>query len=546
MPYPVFVLLSPTFAPFVVSRRRPQQENMRWILKQRRLEDEAKEDEGRPKQNKILASRYVSRRGCVDTIFFPDAYYLPAVLRQEPFSADKAKDGSGAAGGPDQSGSKYDRRCKITGAPAPYKDPLTGHYYANAAAFRQVRKRYGASARQRLKAQRQEREASEAASRGAAAAGAGGGVAPGSRVDGDASETAGSVAAGAVAGAVGNGSLRGGGAGAAAGGGGQSVGGAGKKHGSSSSKEGEKKSKSSAGKSEGKTKGRGGAAAGKGAAAAAVAVAATAGAGAAVVARVGESGTTAVAATPTSAAGPERIKTGTKRKQIAGGKGAKPAKRPFFAPSPGATGAAPSVLAPPVAGGGHGQPQLVPLKGHNTATIHYGASPPGSPPEGSAVVKAAAYAAVAAQHAAATGNGGGHDTTSEGSSVVKAAAYAAVAAQRTAAVTAPGGGGASPATSQSAAAAPAQQLQTLAGRVVPLVPTAAGSVPGAMAQPQPMLSSHQRHQHQHQQQGTAAPGVPGQGLHGWDSGSNTAVGAPTQAGWQHPVPAAAPLRPPQG
>ncbi|CAM9334426.1 unnamed protein product, partial [Hapterophycus canaliculatus] len=126
-----------------------EQENMRWILKQQRLEDEAKEDEGRPKQHKILASRYVSRRGCVDTIFFPDVYYLPPVLRQAPFSA--GADGVSPVG---VGKSPSERRCKITGAPAQYKDPLTGYPYANAAAFREVRKRYGASARRRLKAQR--------------------------------------------------------------------------------------------------------------------------------------------------------------------------------------------------------------------------------------------------------------------------------------------------------------------------------------------------------------------------------------------------------
>ncbi|CAM9530187.1 unnamed protein product [Laminaria digitata] len=77
-----------------------EQENMRWILKQQRLEDEAKEDEGRPKQHKALASRYHSRRGYVDTIFFPDAYYLPPVLCQLPFTADpKAEGGGGGARG---------------------------------------------------------------------------------------------------------------------------------------------------------------------------------------------------------------------------------------------------------------------------------------------------------------------------------------------------------------------------------------------------------------------------------------------------------------
>ncbi|CAM9144418.1 unnamed protein product, partial [Pylaiella littoralis] len=152
-----------------------EQENMRWILKQRRLEDEAKEDEGRPKQHKILASRYVSRRGCVDTIFFPDAYYLPPVLCQPaaadsedaPAAAAAGAAGDGGNGNNSGGGRRYDRRCKITGAPALYKDPLTGYSYANAAAFRQIRKRYGAAARRRLKDQRQDQEESEAASGGA-------------------------------------------------------------------------------------------------------------------------------------------------------------------------------------------------------------------------------------------------------------------------------------------------------------------------------------------------------------------------------------------
>ncbi|CAM9869375.1 unnamed protein product, partial [Ectocarpus sp. 13 AM-2016] len=486
-----------------------EQENMRWILKQRRLEDEAKEDEGRPKQHKILASRYASRRGCVDTIFFPDAYYLPPVLCQAPFSA-------GGGDGTDQDrGSKAgkfpsDRRCKITGAPAPYRDPLTGYYYANGAAFREVRKRYGASARRRLKAQRQELEAGEAVSSGGAA---GGGGASGTRIDGTAPAAA-AVVSGVGAVAVGNGSLKGAGAGAGVGaaaaaaggggGGGLSSSGAGKKPASSSAKEVEKKSKSSASKGKGKAK-------------------------------AGAGGTASTTASPT-AAGAEKAKAGTKRKQAAGGKGAKPAKRPFFAPAGGGT--APSVLPPAAAGATGESQQLVPLRGNNTAVIHYGSSPvdTGSAPEGSAVVKAAAYAAVAAQKAAAAGKaGGGGESPPQGSAVVKAAAYAAVAAQAAAAA------------GTATAAAPVRRRPGTS-TVVPLVAkTAAGDQPSSKIEvEQPAISTTtQLPQHQHLQASTAPRSLE-EGVNGWESssisGATAAVtGAPNCTGWMQPVPAPAPL-----
>lgn len=312
---------------------------MRWILKQQRLEDEAKEDEARPKQNKTLASRYVSRRGCVDTIFFPDAFYLPPVLCQPPAPTD-----SGTGGKKAGSGRPAERLCKITGSPARYKDPLTGYDYASAAAFRELRKRYGASARQQAKAQQEEKEENEAASRGGASAGATGPT--GSRqengvaavVAGAGAGTAGGIIAAAGA-AAGNGSSKGPGACSQAGG--QSSG-QGKKQGSS--KDTEKKSKSSSGKGKGKAKG-----VPKGTAAAAKVEGSTAPSS-------GENG-----------AGQERQEKSGKanakrpRKQGATAKGSKPAKRPFFAP-------APEAVAAPVAASlaGH-EEDLVPLKGNTTA-----------------------------------------------------------------------------------------------------------------------------------------------------------------------------------
>ncbi|CAN0493543.1 unnamed protein product [Ectocarpus sp. 12 AP-2014] len=483
---------------------------MRWILKQRRLEDEAKEDEGRPKQHKILASRYASRRGCVDTIFFPDAYYLPPVLCQAPFSAGGG-DGADQDKGSKAGKSPSDRRCKITGAPAPYRDPLTGYYYANGAAFQEVRKRYGASARRRLKAQRQEQEAGEAASSGGAA---GGGGASGTRVDGTAPAAAAAVSV-AEAVVVGNGLLKGAGAGAGAaaaaaaaagggGGGGLSSSGAGKKPASSSAKEVEKKSKTSASKGKGKAK-------------------------------AGAGGTASTTASLT-AAGAEKAKAGTKRKQAAGGKGAKPAKRPFFAPAGGGT--APSVLPPAAAAAAGESQQLVPLRGNKTAVIHYGSGPAdtGSAPEGSAVVKAAAYAAVAAQKAAAAGKaGGGSESPPQGSAVVKAAAYAAVAAQAAAAA------------GTATAAAPVRRRPGTSTAMPLVAMTAAGDQPASKIEvEQPAVSaSTQLPQPQHLQASTAPRSLE-EGVNGWEPSSNNAAtaavtGAPNCTGWMQPVPAPAPL-----
>jgi YL1 nuclear protein C-terminal domain len=39
---------------------------------------------------------------------------------------------------------------QITGQPAKYRDPLTGYPYADAAAFKELRKRYGAAAQRKV------------------------------------------------------------------------------------------------------------------------------------------------------------------------------------------------------------------------------------------------------------------------------------------------------------------------------------------------------------------------------------------------------------
>lgn len=220
---------------------------MRWILKQQRLEDEAKEDEARPKQNKSLASRYVSRRGQIDTIFFPDAVHFPSVLCQ-PSAAERG--GNAPDSTVTRRGRPVGRRCKITGAPARYKDPLTGYGYADSAAFKELRKRYGASVRKRLGILQQDQEVKEATGRGGFAAGSPG-TSGGRLENGMVDAGAGMGVAGGAAGvsdtAAGNGSSKGAG-------GAHQVGGSssGKKQGGS--KETEKKGKSSSGKGKGKAK----------------------------------------------------------------------------------------------------------------------------------------------------------------------------------------------------------------------------------------------------------------------------------------------------
>lgn len=469
-----------------------QQENMRWILKQQRLEDEAKEDEARPKQHKALASRYVSRRGYVDTIFFPDAYYLPPVLCQLPFSADSKAEGGEGAG----DGQSTDRLCKITGAPARYKDPLTGYRYADASAFRELRKRYGASARRRVKAQQQEREAKEAASRGGSSA-TGAAPATGSRVEIDAAVAgagagigagaAGATSSSAAGGVAGNGSLKGAGASHAAGG--QSSGQS-KKQGSS--KEGEKKAKSSGGKGKGKTKG-----------------AAKAAAAAAAAAVKAESSTAVPTSSGDDGAGrqrQEKTKAGTKRPRKQGGatKGAKPAKRPFFAPAPEA--AAPAEA--PVA---MDEDELVPLKGH--AAVHRGNGPAeqGAAPLGAGRAVDDAVPATSSWHVA-QGNAG--------------VAYARPLAD------APAGGSAPPVHSPVAAPAPA----------IPLTYAAMSAAHAATIAPAEAarLGVEWAPEEQH-----LNVGGMGEVSNGCKAGSNSAV-VPKCLGWQQPTPAITPLGRPPG
>lgn len=468
----------------------PQQDNMRWILKQQRLEDEAKEDEARPKQHKALVSRYLSRRGCVDTICFPDAFYLPAVLRQLPAATADSTAGDGAAG--EERSPK--RICKVTGAPARYKDPLTGYDYADVAAFRELRKQYGASARQRVKAQQQEQEAKEV---GAALGGSG---AAGTRVDNGAVAAGAGTGAGATGAAVatavvaGNGALKGTGASSQAGGQSSAQG---KKQGSS--KEAEKKAKSSAGKGKGKSKG-----AAKGGSPARTEGSAPS------PTRSGDDGV--------ARERPEKTKAGTKRprKQGSGGKSAKPAKRPFFAPAPAAANAV-----PPVAG--H-EAELVPLKGNSDAYRGDGSAAQQAAPLSAGVAVAAAPATAGGQMAQVTST---------------AAPYPSPAAASSA-------DGATPSTTSLDAPSRAVDVQarntTLATATATKAPLATRGVTGqsvvapVLAVPTVAAAPPVAEATSPRQQATT--GGTGGLANGWDS-AGSASAAHKYVGWQQPVQTAA-------
>lgn len=388
----ILAVLRALFVPFLRRyQNNLQQENMRWILKQQRLEDEAKEDEGRPKSHKALASRWMSRRGCLDSILFPSA--LPAVLSQKPARADSdssgpdtdgaassgEKAGEGGARSPPRGGKKK-HVCEVSGRPAKYRDPLTGSPYADAAAFKELRRRFGPSVSERDQENQQDRDSKGADGR------SGGGSAGAGSDSGTVTVTGGGAASGAGGGATGSGSgSTGTGAGKGASGSGQQAGGPStgnsKKHGAS--KDAEKKTKSVSSKGKGKASKKDPTKSSPMASKAEVPKAEVSVATDSVTTSGdlianGVTSTDTVSSTPVRAKvenkgpparadGKEQKSTKRARKQGSGTKGTKPAKRPFFAPAPApASGAAvgsgtAAAAAAPVAGNAV-ELELVPLK----------------------------------------------------------------------------------------------------------------------------------------------------------------------------------------
>ncbi|KAG5185727.1 hypothetical protein JKP88DRAFT_348257 [Tribonema minus] len=112
----------------VAQQRRPAEE-----AQQRRLAEEAQDLETQPRQHMPFISRFYSKRGAPCTVTFPAVDLVPSVLKG-PHPAPIT---------PQQRAQRT--LCKVTGRPAKYRDSLTGYPFADAAAFRELRRRYGAA-----------------------------------------------------------------------------------------------------------------------------------------------------------------------------------------------------------------------------------------------------------------------------------------------------------------------------------------------------------------------------------------------------------------
>eukprot|EP00586_Coscinodiscus_wailesii_P018249 CAMPEP_0172493506 /NCGR_PEP_ID=MMETSP1066-20121228/24963_1 /TAXON_ID=671091 /ORGANISM="Coscinodiscus wailesii, Strain CCMP2513" /LENGTH=611 /DNA_ID=CAMNT_0013263711 /DNA_START=475 /DNA_END=2310 /DNA_ORIENTATION=+ len=105
-------------------------ENERWILGRKRIQ-QVVEDKKRIESAKAefkLASRFHSKRGCYNTISFPDMDSVPKLFQKSETPIKR----------------KRDEFCVITGLKARYRDPLTGKSYHNKDAFRELRRRHRA------------------------------------------------------------------------------------------------------------------------------------------------------------------------------------------------------------------------------------------------------------------------------------------------------------------------------------------------------------------------------------------------------------------
>ena len=106
-------------------------ENRRWLLARKRVQDIADQDNaalaGRDRAKGKVVQKYHSRRGCLNTLTFPEMDYVPDILTR-----------SAGTKPPPQ---PVDTNCVITGKPAKYRDPRTKFGYHDVAAFKELRRR---------------------------------------------------------------------------------------------------------------------------------------------------------------------------------------------------------------------------------------------------------------------------------------------------------------------------------------------------------------------------------------------------------------------
>lgn len=113
-----------------------EQENAKWLLGRKRMQDETDDTAHAPKRQQKLAARFISRRGCPNLVNFPQVEDMPAVLRDSAEQDEELERcRTEAATRP-----RGKTKCVVTGQVARYRDPQTGLPYANAQAFQALRK----------------------------------------------------------------------------------------------------------------------------------------------------------------------------------------------------------------------------------------------------------------------------------------------------------------------------------------------------------------------------------------------------------------------
>jgi vacuolar protein sorting-associated protein 72 len=114
---------------------KTEQENARWLLARKRMQNESDATAHAPKRQVKLAARFISRRGGYNVVNFPEVDLMPAILKGGEGGREQRRKRSRT-----EEGSEADvRKCVVTGLPAKYFDPLTRQPYANREAFKALR-----------------------------------------------------------------------------------------------------------------------------------------------------------------------------------------------------------------------------------------------------------------------------------------------------------------------------------------------------------------------------------------------------------------------
>ena len=116
-------------------------ENQRWLLNRKRLQTEEntkaemKKKLSQQSSNKKVISKFNSRRGCLNTFTFPEMDHVPDIFTQQ-FSEQLRTD--------ELEKIRKNNQCVITGKKARYRDPKSKLGYHDAAAFKELRRRFDA------------------------------------------------------------------------------------------------------------------------------------------------------------------------------------------------------------------------------------------------------------------------------------------------------------------------------------------------------------------------------------------------------------------